>query len=51
MTVETISCHLHESMGPGRDLQSDSYLLPDTLPIALRGPVLYFVMIDLHRLV
>ena len=34
-------------MGPGRDrtrpldLQSDSHLLPDTLPTALRGPVVH----------
>ena len=31
--------NLHVSMGPGRDLQSDSHLLPDTLPTALRAPV------------
>ena len=34
--------NLHESMGPGWDplnLQSDLYLLPDTLPAVLRCPV------------
>ena len=31
--------NLHESMGPALDLQSDSHLLPDTLPTALCGPL------------
>ena len=45
---------LHESMGPELgsnsrplDLQSDSHLLPDTLPTALCGPVCNGCGVDL----
>ena len=50
--------NLHESMGPGRDLthevrpldlQSDSHLLPDTLPNALHSPVMGYVKWNDHR--
>ena len=43
----------YESKGPEKgsnsrplDLQSDSHLLPDTLPTAIRGPVLVVVVVE-----